>query len=138
MGAAHLEQVVAAADELRALLVPGKGVAATLPPPSLNPDTISPSCILMGERLSSRQGGRAAESERAEWMGRTRGMSPRSGETTVRPMLAWCARETTVAASRVVRACVGLREQLWSKLNPSTEEIKSRAPPRKGLRAQPM
>ena len=26
-------------------------------------------------------------------------MSPRSGETTVRPMLAWCARETTVAES---------------------------------------
>ena len=48
------------------------------------------------------------------------------------------SRETTVAASRVVRACVGLREQLWSKLNPSTEEIKSRAPPRKGLHAQPM
>ena len=43
MGAAHLEQVVAAADELGALLVPGKGVAATLPPPSLHPDTISPS-----------------------------------------------------------------------------------------------
>ena len=34
---AHLEQVVAVADELGALLVPGKGVAATLPPPSLHP-----------------------------------------------------------------------------------------------------
>ena len=43
-GAAHLEQVVAVTDELRALLVPGKGVAATLPPPSLhNTDAISPS-----------------------------------------------------------------------------------------------
>ena len=44
VGAAHLEQVVAVTDELRALLVPGKGVAATLPPPSLhNTDAISPS-----------------------------------------------------------------------------------------------
>ena len=35
----------------------------------------------------------------------------------------------------VVRACIGRREQPCSKLNPSTEEIKSRALPRNGLRA---